>query len=47
LSGGGQILVSSTLHDLAGNAGDLRFTPIGERELKGLAETHRIFELVW
>jgi class 3 adenylate cyclase len=47
LAHGGQILVSSTLHELAGNAGDLRFAPVGERKLKGLAGTHRIFEVVW
>ena len=47
LAKGGQILVSSTLHDLAANAGDLRFAPAGEKQLKGLAGTHRIFEIVW
>ena len=44
---GGQILVSSTLHDVAVSAGDLRFTPAGERPLKGLTGTHRLFELIW
>ena len=44
---GGQILVSSTLHDVAVSAGDLRFSPAGERQLKGLAGTHRLFELMW
>jgi eukaryotic-like serine/threonine-protein kinase len=47
LAQGGQILVSSTLHDVAASAGDLRFSPAGERPLKGLAGTHRLFELVW
>jgi class 3 adenylate cyclase len=47
LAQGGQILVSSTLHDVAASAGDLRFAPAGERALKGLAGTHRLFELVW
>jgi class 3 adenylate cyclase/tetratricopeptide (TPR) repeat protein len=47
LAEGGQILVSSTLHDVAGSAGDLRFEPVGEKQLKGLAGTHRIFEIVW
>jgi class 3 adenylate cyclase len=47
LARGGQILTSSTLRDLAANAGDLRFTPMGDRELKGLAGAHRIFEIVW
>ena len=47
LAEGGQILVSSTLHDVAVSAGDLRFEPVGDRTLKGLAGTHRLFELVW
>jgi hypothetical protein len=29
------------------SAGDLRFAPAGEKELKGLAETHRMFEAIW
>ena len=47
LAQGGQILVSSTLHDVAASAGDLRFAPAGERPLKGLAGTHRLYELMW
>jgi class 3 adenylate cyclase len=47
LAEGGQILVSSTLYDVAVSAGDLRFAPAGERSLKGLAGTHRLFELMW
>ena len=47
LAEGGQILVSSTLHDVAASAGDLRFAPAGERPLKGLAGTHRLHELIW
>jgi eukaryotic-like serine/threonine-protein kinase len=47
LAQGGQILVSSTIHDVAVSAGDLRFAPAGERPLKGLAGTHRLFELLW
>ncbi len=47
LARGGQILVSSTFHDLTANAGDLRFAPIGEAQLKGLAGTHQLFEVVW
>ena len=47
LAQGGQILVSSTLHDVAASAGDLRFEPAGERPLKGLAGTHRLYELMW
>ncbi len=47
LAQGGQILVSSTLHDLASNAGDLQFAPLGEKQLKGLVGMHQIFEVVW
>jgi eukaryotic-like serine/threonine-protein kinase len=47
LAQGGQILVSSTLHDVAVSAGDLSFAPAGERPLKGLAGTHRLYELIW
>ena len=44
---GGQILVSSRLHDLTANAGDLHFAPISGKELKGLAGTHQLFEVLW
>ena len=47
LAEGGQILVSSTFHDLAANAGDLSFSFKGERQLKGLSGTHQIFEIAW
>jgi class 3 adenylate cyclase len=47
LARGGQILVSSTFHDLTSNAGDLRFVPMGEKQLRGLAGAHQLFELVW
>jgi class 3 adenylate cyclase len=47
LARGGQILVSSTFHDLTANAGDLRFSFIGEKQLKGLAGTYQIFEVAW
>jgi eukaryotic-like serine/threonine-protein kinase len=47
LAEGGQILVSSTFHDLTASAGDLRFTSMGEKPLKGLAGTHQIFEVAW
>ncbi len=43
----GQILVSSTLHDLTANAGDLRFESIGEKQLKGLTGIHQIFAIAW
>ena len=47
LAKGSQILVSSTFYDLTANAGDLRFTPIGEARLKGLGGTHQLFEIAW
>ncbi|HTR11978.1 MAG TPA: adenylate/guanylate cyclase domain-containing protein, partial [Roseiarcus sp.] len=47
LAAGGQILVSSMLHDLAANAGDLRFNPLGERQLKGFGGAHSVYELIW
>jgi class 3 adenylate cyclase len=47
LAKGGQILVSSTFHDLTVNAGDLRFVPMGEAPIKGLAGVHQIFEIAW
>jgi class 3 adenylate cyclase len=47
LAKGGQILVSSTFHDLTINAGDLRFSPMGEKRLKGLTGVHQIFEITW
>ncbi len=47
LAQGGQILVSSTLHDLTANAGDLRFESIGEKQLKGLTGIHQIFAIAW
>ena len=37
LAQGGQILVSSTFHDLTASAGDLHFASIGDKQLKGLA----------
>lgn len=47
LAEGGQILVSSTFRDLTSSAGDLHFESIGERQLKGLAGAHQIFEVAW
>jgi class 3 adenylate cyclase len=40
---GGEILVSSTLRELAEAAGDLRFADAGEVTLKGISGTHRIY----
>jgi class 3 adenylate cyclase len=47
LAQGGQILVSSTFHDLTANAGDLRFASIGDKQLKGLSGIYNIFEVSW
>src|SRR5574340_811935 len=47
VASGGQILVSSMLHDLAANAGDLRFNPLGEKQLKGLGGAQSVYELDW
>lgn len=47
LAHGGEILLSATLHDLTESAGDLRFSDVGEVQLKGLAGTHRIYKAIW
>jgi class 3 adenylate cyclase len=47
LAEGGQILVSSTFRDLTSSAGDLCFSFVGEKQLKGLAGSHPIFEVSW
>jgi class 3 adenylate cyclase len=44
---GGQILVSSLLKELTESAGDVQFGEGREVELKGLAGSHRVFEVVW
>ena len=44
---GGEILVSSTLRELAEAAGDLRFGEVGEVELKGLSGTYRLYRAIW
>jgi class 3 adenylate cyclase len=44
---GGEILVSSTLRDLAEGAGDLRFEEAGEVPLRGLSGTYRLFRVCW
>ncbi|MEE8346635.1 MAG: adenylate/guanylate cyclase domain-containing protein, partial [Dehalococcoidia bacterium] len=46
-AGGGEILVSSLLKELAESAGDIAFGDGREVELKGLAGTHRLFEVGW
>jgi class 3 adenylate cyclase len=44
---GGEILVSSLLKELTESAGDIAFGEGREVELKGLAGTHRVFEVGW
>jgi class 3 adenylate cyclase/ketosteroid isomerase-like protein len=44
---GGQILVSSLLKELTESAGDIAFGDGREVELKGLAGSHRLHEVVW
>lgn len=44
---GGDILVSSLLKELTESAGDVEFGEGREVELKGLAGSHRVFEVVW
>ena len=44
---GGEILVSSDLHELVGSDGGFVFGDSREAALKGLAGTHRMFPLLW
>ena len=44
---GGEILVSSLLKELTESAGDIQFGEGREVELKGLAGSHRVFEVAW
>ena len=44
---GGEILVASLLKELTESAGDIAFGEGREVELKGLAGTHRLFEVRW
>jgi hypothetical protein len=44
---GGEILVSSLLKELTESAGDIEFGEERDVELKGLAGSHRVFEVVW
>jgi class 3 adenylate cyclase len=46
-AGAGEILVSSLLKELVDSAGDLRFDPGREVELKGLSGSHRVFAVQW
>jgi class 3 adenylate cyclase len=44
---GGQIVTSSALRDLLVEAGDVRFAPLGERQLKGFSAPYALFEVEW
>ena len=44
---GGQIFVSDLVYAMLLPSGDYAFRDIGEFELKGLADTHTIYEVVW
>lgn len=44
---GGQIYVSELFRRVVGSAGDFQFTDLGYRQLKGLPEEHRVFEVQW
>jgi class 3 adenylate cyclase len=43
---GDQIVASTALKDLLARENDVRFASLGERQLKGLAGTHALFELL-
>src|SRR3954469_7728511 len=47
IAGGGQILTSSLVRELAGSRSTATFTSIGPRVLKGLAEPFEVFEVDW
>ena len=44
---GGQILTSQIVHDLLSGAGDFKFDPAGEHQLKGVAEAQKLYEINW
>ena len=44
---GGQVLVSEIVYALASSSGDFHFRPAGQMELKGLAGTHQVYEVIW
>lgn len=46
-AGGGEILVSSAVHELVEGDGGFVFGDVREAALKGLAGTHRMFPLQW
>jgi class 3 adenylate cyclase len=44
---GGQIVATSALRDLLAEASDVRFAPLGERQLKGFSAPYALFEVAW
>ncbi|MDP6715013.1 MAG: adenylate/guanylate cyclase domain-containing protein [SAR202 cluster bacterium] len=44
---GGQILTSQIVHDLLSDAGDFKFDPAGEHQLKGVGEPQKLYEINW
>ena len=44
---GGQVLLSETTRVLAGQVDGVRVVDLGLRRLRGLAERHRLFEVIW
>src|SRR5438093_12239264 len=46
LGDGGQVLASESTKVLAENVPGVKFVDLGERELDGLGDNHRVFEVV-
>jgi len=44
---GGQILVSTVVRDLAGSVAEVEFRDAGRRQLKGIPDRQRLYEVVW
>jgi class 3 adenylate cyclase len=44
---GGEILASSVVRELAAGEDDIAFEDVGEKELKGLRGTHRVYRVPW
>ena len=44
---GGQILISQIAHGLVSSSGDFNLRPVGPVELKGIAGTHPLYEVIW
>ena len=44
---GGQVLISEIAHTLTSSSGDFDFQPVGPTDLKGIAGSHQLFEVLW